>query len=501
MKKLIIVVLFCFLLGGTAFGEFEFSGGGRAVFDVFGIRFGSYILDPGKTGTKIHEREVPFATTMGSENTYNTNGPEVNLNFRATTPGGIFGMAGGVALDSNGSRIIYPSNAKVWAQPLDWLKITLGRFEEDNLRFKIGASGSGFGNYEVYIRKSQHDENAVFSRFKSKGFGAHITLTPLEGLYIGAAFGSVTNVRSFTALSENGALNILKNAQAGIGYTIPGIGLARLQWIGEYPFMSYRDLSIGVDNEFQTDIQNDSLGPYQFLERDEWIGRAAAIQGAFQLTAIEGLNIDLGFSIPLLMKWGNTDNFTGYPNDEVLMAEHQKPFIIGLGFDVTMFKPWRVYGRIDTETGGYRKLYAVDDPAIPSNQYDQYLEDKKHGTGIFTSIFVSYDLPRSWVIGVDFIYDLRFGDQREAAIYDAGTLATKWARGNDNEQDPTLTITHSTGELNNYLDLGFGVWARWNVAGGDIRLAVTMKVPDVSNHGHDGAQPQLFFPVMFNYSF
>jgi hypothetical protein len=201
------------------------------------------------------------------------------------------------------------------------------------------------------------------------------------------------------------------------------------------------------------------------------------------------------------MKWGNTDQYTGYPNDEVLMAEHQKPYIFGLGFDLTILKPWRFYGRVDVETGGYRKLYPVDDPNIPSNQYDQYLEDIKHGTNIFASVFVSYDLPRNWVIGADFIYDLRFGDQREAAIYDTATLETKWARGNDNERDPTLRITHATGELNNYLDLGFGLWARWNIDNGDIRFAVTMKVPDISGSGHAGAQPQVFLPVMFNYSF
>jgi hypothetical protein len=257
-----------------------------------------------------------------------------------------------------------------------------------------------------------------------------------------------------------------------------------------------------VDNEFQTQIKNINDGNYQFLDRDEWIGRASAIQGAFQLTAIDGLNIDIGVSIPLLMKWGNTDQYTGYPNDEVLMVEHQKPYMIGLGFDLTLLKPWRLYGRVDVETGGRRKLYAVDDPNIPSNQYDQYLEDIKQGTNIFTSLFISYDLPRNWVIGVDFICDYRFGDQREAAIYDKGTLATQWARGNDGEKDPTLTISHSGGELNNYLDLGFGLWARWNVTGGgDIRFAVTMKVPDVAGHGHDGAKPQLFLPVMFNYSF
>ena len=506
MKKFFLFINLFFLFTATLFAEISFSGGGRAVLDAFGIRFGAYTADPGKTGTKIHERIVPFGTTIGSENTYNTNGPEVYLNFKATSPGGIFGMAGGVAVDSNASRIIFPSNAKVWAQPLNWLKITMGRFEEDDLRYKIGAPGSGFGNYEVYVRASQHDENAIFARFKSTGFGTHIALTPIEGLYVGAAFGAVSNARSFTALSEDGALNILRNAQVGAGYKISGIGFARFQWIGELPFTSFPNFEAGKSNEYRNDIKNINNGAYQFLARDEWLANAAAIQGAFQLTAVRGLNVDIGCSYPLLMKWTNTDQFTGYPNDEVLWIEQKKPLIIGIGADLSLFKPWRVYGRIDIETGGYRKIYPVDDPNIPNN-YDKYFEDLKEGTDYFGSFFATYNLPKSWVVGLEFVFDYRLNDQREAAIYNPSTNITTWARGNgDNsggsgEMDPTLTITHTVGELNNYMDLGFGLWARWNVAGGDIRFAVTMKIPDVHNHGHDGAKPQLFVPIMFNYSF
>ena len=505
MKKLLVLVNIFFLTAGALFADFYFSGGGRAVLTTFGIRFGSYIADPGLTGTKIHEREVLFGTTIGTENTYNNNGPEVYLSFRAASPNGIFGMAGGVALDSNAQRIIFPANAKVWVQPLSWLKITMGRFEEDDLRYKIGAPGSGFGNYEVYVRASQHDENAIFSRFKSNGFGTHITLTPIEGLYVGAAFGSVTNSRSFTAISEDGALNVLKNAQIGTGYKIPNIGFARVQWIGELPFTSFEDFQAGRSNEYRNDIKNINNGTYQFLARDEWLANAAAVQGAFQLTAIQGLNVDIGISIPLLMKWTNTDLRTGHPIDEVLWIEQKKPVIFGIGADLSRYKPWRVYGRVDIEMGGYRKIYKVDDPNL-SASYENYYEDKKEGTDIFGSIFVSYDLPKNWVIGVDFVWDYRFNDEREAAIYDT-SFKTTWARGNgDNvgssgERDPTLTISHTVGEPNNYLDLGFGIWARWNVAGGDMRFAVTMKVPDVSNHGHDGAKPQLFIPIMFNYTF
>ncbi|GHU84208.1 hypothetical protein FACS189473_0840 [Spirochaetia bacterium] len=183
----------------------------------------------------------------------------------------------------------------------------------------------------------------------------------------------------------------------------------------------------------------------------------------------------------------------------MVWVEQQKSVMIGLGWDLTMFKPWRIYGRMDLETGAYRKVWEADDPNVPAGQYGAYEESLKHGTNIFASLFVSYDLPKNWVIGADFVFDIRFGDERLAAVPNSQTYDTRYARGG--EFDPTLEVTVLNGELNNYLDLGFGVWARWNVAGGDIRVAVTMKLPDVWNHGHDGAKPQLFFPIMFNYSF
>jgi hypothetical protein len=52
---------------------------------------------------------------------------------------------------------------------------------------------------------------------------------------------------------------------------------------------------------------------------------------------------------------------------------------------------------------------------------------------------------------------------------------------------------------NNYFDVGFGLYLRKNIPGGDIRAGVTLKVP--GGDAHEGASVQFFVPVMMNYSF
>jgi hypothetical protein len=67
------------------------------------------------------------------------------------------------------------------------------------------------------------------------------------------------------------------------------------------------------------------------------------------------------------------------------------------------------------------------------------------------------------------------------------------------DSDPTMNPAADA--KNNYVDLGFGVYVRKNIAGGDVRAGVTLKLPGVGGEGHEGAKPQIFIPVMFNYGF
>lgn len=308
-----------------------------------------------------------------------------------------------------------PSNAKVWVKPVNWLKVTLGVFEEDYLRYKIGAVGSGFSNYELYIRGSARDENVLFHRFKSEGFGTHIALTPIENLYVGAAFGSVTNSRSFTALSEEGALNVLKNVQIGAGYTIPGIGFVRLQYIGEKPFV--HEPIRPQDNS--PSIRNVAGGSYYFLSREAILANAAAFQAAFQLTAVQGLNVDIAASIPFMYEWEQGDPMMGRANERVLAIESQRPYVFGVGFDVNLLSPWRFYGRIDMETGAYKNFMALDP------NYVDFEGTEKEGTNILASLLFSYDLGNNWILGMDINLDVHANDNRDAIEPEVAQVITR----------------------------------------------------------------------------
>jgi hypothetical protein len=468
VKKLIVFVTLGLLVTAAVFGEFSVAGSGRAVIDVFGVRFSD-----------------PAETTMGSETSANDNGPELNLTVKASLPTENMGLVVKIAANSNGLGL--PDNAKVWVKPVDWLTVTFGRFEEDYLRYKIGTAGSGFGNYEVYIRGNNNatpelgdmrDENAFFARFKSNGFGTHIALTPLENLYIGAAFGSVTGSRSFKALTKDGALSILKNAQVGVGYTIPNVGFARVQYVGQRPFYP--------DNGNRL-IQNSLKEEMKFLGRDETLMNAQAVQAAFQLTLVEDLNIDIGASIPFFYDYTipgvSTD---GVPRPPVAY-DVQRPYIFGLGFDIKLLDPLHFYGRVDMETGGY--LTYTQPGAAPVKETE--------GTNLLASFFVSYDLSSIFTVGLEAILDTRSGDNRSAITVDKTVIVDPASRGG--ERDPSLTSTRRT--TNNYTDLGFGLWFKANIAGGDIRTAVTAKLPGIAGEAHEGAAMQLFIPIMFNYTF
>jgi hypothetical protein len=468
LKKLLLIAAAALLFGEAVFAEFTFSAGGRGVVNLFGIRFSD-----------------PQATTSGVEVPYNTDGPEVILRVAGVSPQGNIGVNLGISAASTNTDLLRPSNAKVWFKPFDWFKVTLGVFEEDTLRYRIASSGSGFGNYELYIRNDARDENTLFHRFKSSGFGTHIALTPVENLYIGAAFGSVSLTRSFTALTEDGALNVFKNIQVGAGYAIPGIGFLRVQYIGDRPFTN----EAIRPNDNVPSLKNDAGGSYSFLRREDVLGNAAAFQGAFQLTAVTGLNIDIAASIPFLLEWDQGDPMYGRA-DPVMHIKSQRPYIMGIGFDVTLADPFRLYGRIDMETGAYKESTAID------TNYNQYEAQgtNKEGTDLLASLFVSYNFGNDWILGFDAALDSRSGDNRDAIPENAPDSA----RGGDT--DLSLEVKRNQA-YNNYVDLGFGLWVRRNIPNGDIRVAVTCKLPGVAGGAHKGAKPQMFFPVMFNYSF
>lgn len=132
----------------------------------------------------------------------------------------------------------------------DMIRLDYGRLQVDNVRGKLG------GNFII----DGPDEDAFFNRFYPEQ-GAAISITPMDGLFIGA---SVNNKGTTRPLEET-----YKGIQVAAGYNIDGIGLIRAQYVGK-----------GADVVNGTIANN-------------------VIQAAFNLRAVDGLNAEFSGTIGL----------------------------------------------------------------------------------------------------------------------------------------------------------------------------------------------------------
>jgi hypothetical protein len=445
MKKILGVLLILAVAAGGVFAEVNFSGNGSATFVPFGARFGD-----------------PVESAAGSEVRWG-DGPRVQLSATGKNEAGNIG--GAVQINADSTGLALDANAKAWIKLNDVFKVTFGKFQEDDLRYKIGLSGAGFNNYLLYIRGDALDENAFFSRFNSGGWGSHLTITPIENLYIGAALGSTTGKRSISSLREDGAIDVWKNIQVGAGYKIPDIGFVRFQFLGETPL-------------------DDTGVPYTDFKpiSAEATGSSPTVQAAFQLTAVKGLNIDIGGQVP----FGYTVDATGGENTI------QRPYIAGLGFDYTIpSAPLRLYGRVSYKFGGQTEFSPTGGGASTTTA---------DGNDLLFGLTPMYTVAPNWIVGLELTLDVQTGSDL-SPFNDDNT----GARGGDKDAQYIAYWAEATRAAeraalkNNYTDIGVGAFVRHNIANGDIRVGATVKLP--GGEAHEGAKPQLFFPIIFNYNF
>jgi hypothetical protein len=456
MMKKFLSGLGVLLLTQVVFGEITFSGGGAATIVPFGARFGD-----------------PVETVAGNEVRWGDDGPAIDLNANANNEAKTIGAAVGISAAAGNFSL--GSNAKVWLKAYDIFKVTLGKFEEDDLRYKIGTSGGGFHNYMLYIRGDNLDENEFLSRFNSEGFGLHLAATP-GNFYAGAALGSTFGTRSVKQLREDGATDVYLNAQVGVGYKFENIGFARLMFNGPKP---------------TEDDGTDTAG-FKAVGT-EATERSPTFQVAFQLTAVPGLNIDIGGTVPLpyeykkyktttKIKDGTTTEVTETTDEVASETIEQQPYIVGIGFDTTSLLPVRFYGRVSYAIGGY-----TETKVIGGDTTKEML-----GNNLVFFLTPMYTVAPNWIVGLDFVLDIKHDS-------DLSALNGDKARGGDTDAQYAEWAAKEMDLKNNYLDLGFGPYLRHNFAGGDVRFGVTLKLP--GGEAHEGAKPQLFIPIILNYNF
>jgi len=162
----------------------------------------------------------------------------------------------------------------IWIKPIDMIKITAGQKQVDTLRGKFGATSAAATN-----NISSGDlEDGIFPRTRV-GLGVIIEATPVEGLTIILSHEYENGVVDLVAPGnprDTSVAETLKSLQVSVGYSIEGIGLVRAGYFGE---------TIHYDADL-TQVGATGVAPQD-------------IAVAFNLTAVEGLNVDLGFRMDI----------------------------------------------------------------------------------------------------------------------------------------------------------------------------------------------------------
>lgn len=245
MKKALAILTALAVVGGAAFAEVNVGGWGRIGY-------------------------VPYESVDGADATstmlpgWGAGPGRVGVNFSGSSDNVGFNLN----IDSNGGTLAVGDQAKIWVKVNSMFQFQVGRVQQDVLRGKIG-------NWGAFGLESAGDEDAIFKRFNPDQ-GIQIDVTPLDGVYIGAA------------ISGNGGLfeDNLKNIQIGAGYVITDIGHLRAQYFGS-----------ALEDAANT----------------------SKMQVAFALTAVENLLVDAGATIAIGEGAGDTSivaamKFSGVEN-------------------------------------------------------------------------------------------------------------------------------------------------------------------------------------------
>ena len=298
-------------------------------------------------------------------------GPRARLDLRASYEDTI-GMRARIQARTDGIGI--EDFLQAWWKPAPWLRFDAGRFFDDRFRGKINDLDERMNANTVRM----YDADAIFSRFRTHRYGGQaglmIGLTPIENLFIG---GLLYDLKAFTASSSSLTDSAMYDAhpdyvtdnadawrriQAAAAYTIPNLGLVRVQYLGVKPMVEIKRVSDEVLSD-----SNQILYSYMF---DTFVITAPRIEAAFALTEIPGLLIDIGGKYPLPFKdWNRSPSNIFEKEDEALLDAIYKNYksgivwqapiqaSVGFKFSPGGFEILEIAGRVDGRFGGSMKGY------------------------------------------------------------------------------------------------------------------------------------------------
>jgi hypothetical protein len=339
MKKFVIFALIAAMAAGVAFAQtadgISINAFGRGVFVPL-----QSVGAPKAAGedVKVGGDTVEGRNYAGTQASW---GGAVRTDFRVNGNAEFVGFQVQVKGDGGTAGI---ENTHIWAKPFgsDILKLTIGRYEVDNLRGKI-ATDTGFEDFVV----GGHGEDKIFNRFRGNGGTANaiITSEPMEGLFIGIEIPGQTSSSNrykedypwdgsnfgwgsydkddLTWSDKQKLLDAYRFIQIGFGYQIPDIGHFRAQWLGGW-FGSIDAEQVAKDiakGKFDVGPNPDPYGN----------DNSARIEVAFALTAVDNLLVDLGLKFWLPMEAADDYAPGGGADPIVKGAKFSKGVDLGLG--------------------------------------------------------------------------------------------------------------------------------------------------------------------------
>lgn len=511
-KKTALALVIFLAVCTSAGAQITFSAWGRAVITPVAF-MGNHSAVSAATSTWGDVPRIGFSA--------NGTAPSGNIGFNIDFD---FGVDIIKTLVGNGYSVppIIGDNAKAWVRPLgailpakfDMLKLTAGFFKEEEFRGKVGASE--FASWLVY--DGSKDEDNIFQRFDANA-GAHFKLEPLKwwdspwnGLNIQGAFGS--NVLGSLGNSLRATKNLLNNEdnnfvvtpydednpqydgdrkvkaadvframQVALGYRIPDVGLARIQFIGN----NRKVLRWGNSN-----VSTDE--PKELVTGLRTNKDADIIEAAFLYDGLDGLTIDFGVKLPLEYTTemeltvyeqviGSDGQIYELPNmGNDLHKEYmvQQPYsaAVGVSWTPSFSDSLNITSRVDISFGGLKES---ESDAV----------SLKEGFILNVWFMPSYQIIRNFKAGVD------------AGIY---------IHGEDSLTINKKPVIKAWTEVSEYIDFGFGPWFELGVMGGRVRIGVMVMLPGKARYRSTSSNiypyvpiltgdPVVSVPISFTYSF
>jgi hypothetical protein len=379
----------------------------------------------------------------------------INIRFSAADGriGGGADVSRGTSGPSNGDEI------NIWAKPFgsDILYIKVGQTRDGRFR------GPGTdGNFQGFIGGPGKDGDAVFNRFEPDA-GALFISQPIPGLSLFAQVKTPgISITGINPQLKDGveAADVYKSIQAGFAYDISGIGLARAQWVGNTMDI---DRTPATSDHFELEhladyrgedyptlaelAAKEDVGPWKFVggTPGSYTGNPARIEAAFKLTAVGGLNLDLGIKLPIPI---DKDGVIFQDNFQVAVAGDFKAGDFGVTYGL--------YGAF----GGSWAFEGETDRSNLNPTFDLIL------------------VPSFYIVGIDATVGADVGFRVKGESTKLGA-----------KQKDQLTT------------FGFGGWISRNLGKGSIKTGLAYQLPSYANNGIDGQTGYLSWPIILEVSF